>query len=86
MILKMFDKKIILPEMLYDRIEEEISPYLAVAPKAVGSSKTLARMLGPKIDDAVIEKTINLLCDTWDGKEAREGIEAFLNKRKPYWS
>ena len=71
---------------LYDRIEEEISPYLAVAPKAVGSSKTLARMLGPRIDDAVIEKTINLLCDTWEGKEAREGIEAFLSKRKPYWS
>ncbi len=69
----------------YARIEAEVSPYLVVAPKAVGASKALARMLGPKIDDTVIDETIKLLCDTWEGREAQEGIDAFLNKQKPHW-
>ena len=70
----------------YARLEAEVAPYLVVAPKAVGSSKKLARMLGPNIDDAVIEETIKMLCDIWESKEAKEGIDAFINKRKPHWS
>jgi len=67
-------------------IEAEIAPYLSVAPNAVAASKALARSLGPRIDDAVIEDTIKRLADTWEGEEAREGIDAFLNKRKPRWA
>ena len=65
------------------RIEAEIAPYLKVAPGAVGASKALARALGPKIDDAVIEETVKRLADTWEGHEAKAGIDAFLNKTAP---
>ncbi|GHA51192.1 enoyl-CoA hydratase [Amylibacter ulvae] len=67
-------------------IEAEIAPYLHVAPQAVGHAKALARKLGPKIDDAVIDETITLLADVWEGAEASEGLDAFLNKTTPSWA
>ena len=67
------------------RIEEEISPYLMAAPEAVAASKRLIRSLGTRIDDSVIEDTVNRLADTWEGEEAATGIEAFLNKSRFPW-
>ncbi len=67
-------------------IEAEVKPYLCVAPKAVASAKALARALGPRIDAEVIDDTIRRLADTWEGEEAAEGIEAFLNKRPARWA
>ncbi len=66
-------------------IEAEVSPYLSVAPGAVGRAKALARTLGLRIDDAVIDETITLLADAWETEEAREGIDAFLRKRPASW-
>ena len=66
-------------------IEAEVVPYLSTAPGAVARAKKLARRLGPTIDAAVIEETIEALADTWEGAEAREGVAAFLGKRKPKW-
>ena len=70
---------------LDNRVEQEVLPYLSVAPNAVASAKALARQLGPRIDEDVINKTIIALADTWEGDEAQEGIDAFLNKRRPKW-
>ncbi|NNE89136.1 MAG: crotonase/enoyl-CoA hydratase family protein [Silicimonas sp.] len=67
-------------------VEAEVAPYLAVAPGAVGRSKALARFLGPRIDDQVINETIDRLVETWEGKEAADGIAAFLDKTIPPWS
>ena len=66
-------------------IEAEIKPYLGAAPAAVAASKALARSLGTPITDAVIDDTIRRLADTWETPEAREGISAFFEKRKPDW-
>lgn len=66
-------------------ISSEITPYLSAAPHAVASAKELARALGPIIDDTVISATIERLADTWEGAEAKEGVSAFLEKRKPWW-
>ena len=66
-------------------VEAEVSPYLSTAPQAVANSKALARFLGPTIDDATIDATIDQLVETWEGKEAAEGISAFLNKAKASW-
>lgn len=73
-------------EQLDARIEAEVAPYLKVAPRAVSASKALARSLGPKIDDAVIEDTVKRLADTWEGQEAKAGIDAFLTKKQPPWA
>ena len=73
-------------ETLEARTEAEIMPFLSVAPEAVACSKALARMLGQHINDQVIDETITRLCDIWEGEEAKEGIDAFLSKRKPRWA
>ncbi|WP_299818883.1 crotonase/enoyl-CoA hydratase family protein [uncultured Roseibium sp.] len=76
---------IVSPDALDDAVEREVTPYLAAAPAAVAASKALARSLGPAITDEIIEDTIRRLADTWETPEAREGISAFLEKRKPDW-
>ena len=71
---------------LDEAIEREIKPYLSAAPVAVAASKALARSLGPAITETVIEDTIRRLADTWETPDAREGISAFFEKRKPAWT
>ena len=72
-------------ENLDQSVESHLNPYLQTAPKAVGEAKALLRSLGPRIDEQVIEGTIERLADIWEGEEASHGIEAFLNKTKPRW-
>lgn len=66
-------------------VQAEITPYLACAPGAVAQAKALTRRLGPVIDQATIDETINALVDRWNSDEAREGINAFFEKRAPNW-
>ncbi len=66
-------------------VEAEVKPYLSAAPGAVARSKRLARMLGPKLDAATLEATIEALADAWDDAEAHEGVDAFFGKRAPRW-
>ena len=72
-------------EELDEAIEAEVAPYLACAPQAVARAKALARTLGPKIDDDVIDRTIGELVACWEGQEAKDGIGGFFAKRKPSW-
>lgn len=73
-------------EGLDDAVAAEVKPYLGAAPGAVARSKALARALGPAIDDAVIGETIERLADAWESDEAREGVGAFFDRRKPGWA
>ncbi|MEM8788069.1 MAG: crotonase/enoyl-CoA hydratase family protein [Pseudomonadota bacterium] len=66
-------------------VETALAPYLKAAPHAVAASKALARRLGPRIDDALIEETISALADTWEGAEAQAGVGAFFAKSPPPW-
>lgn len=72
-------------EALDEAIEAEVRPYLNCAPEAVARAKALARRLGPKIDDEVIDHTIGELVACWNGEEAKEGVSAFFEKRKADW-
>ena len=72
-------------ENLDQSVESHLNPYLQTEPKAVGEAKALLRSLGPRIDEQVIEATIERLADIWEGEEASHGIDAFLNKTKPRW-
>ena len=78
--------KVVSADGLDAAIEAEIKPYLGCAPEAVADSKKLARMLGPKIEPEIIQKTIEALADSWDKAEAHEGVSAFFDKRKPNWT
>lgn len=66
-------------------VEAEVAPYLMCAPGAVAAAKALTRRLGPVIDQATIDHTVQALVDRWEGDEAPEGIAAFFEKRKPSW-
>lgn len=70
---------------LDDAVEAEVLPYLSCAPGAVAEAKALARALGPRIDTAVIDATIDALVKRWESAEAAEGIAAFFEKRVPSW-
>lgn len=78
--------KIVPAEDLDVAIESEITPYLSCAPGAVADAKALARALGPQIDDATIDHTIEALVARWSSPESVEGIGAFFDKRKPDWT
>jgi len=51
----------------------------------VADAKALARRLGPVIDDAVIDETVEALVKRWESAETAEGIAAFFEKRPPAW-
>lgn len=77
--------KIVEQSVLDAAVETEILPYLQTAPVAVARAKRLARSLGPVIDEATIDFTVNQLADCWEDPEAHEGIAAFFDKRKSDW-
>ncbi|TYP60496.1 methylglutaconyl-CoA hydratase [Stutzerimonas stutzeri] len=66
-------------------VEAELAPFLQAAPGAVAAAKAQCRALGPRIDAAVIEDSIDRLVAVWQGAEAPEGISAFFERRKPAW-
>jgi len=66
-------------------IEAAVAPYLACAPGAVAAAKAMTLSLGPVIDETVLSASADALVSVWEGDEAREGIAAFFEKRKPNW-
>lgn len=73
-------------EELDEAIEAEIRHILAAAPAAVARAKALVRSLGSPITDDVIERVVQQLADSWETEEAREGLSAFFEHRKPSWT
>jgi methylglutaconyl-CoA hydratase len=64
-------------------IETETESFLAASPMAVSAAKALVRSLGRSIDESAIENTIQRLADTWETPDAREGVRAFFEGRRP---
>lgn len=66
-------------------VEVELRAVLRSSPSAIAEAKRLFRRAGVRDLDAAIEGAINALVRTWEGGDAREGLTAFLEKRKPHW-
>lgn len=59
----------------------------ANAPGAVGDAKALVRDLtGVTIDQGLIEETARRIASRRVSDEGREGVQAFLDKRRPLWA
>lgn len=66
-------------------VEEEISLILNCAPGAVARAKALIAYVARHHGEDNYIYTADRLADAWETAEAREGIEAFLNKGRPSW-
>ncbi len=72
-------------EELDDAVGKEIRNVMRCAPQAVAASKVLiSAVIGHSPEDCR-DDTAGRLADTWETESAREGISAFLEKRKPVW-
>lgn len=70
-------------EATLDRLVENL---LACGPNAQKEAKALIRLVAHRpIDDAVMEETASLIARIRASDEGREGVAAFLEKRKPGW-
>ena len=67
--------------------EHTLVDLLVGGPKAQAEAKALVRAVaGRPIDDELIDDTARRIARIRAGDEAREGLDAFLSKRKPAWA
>ncbi|MEE9396583.1 MAG: crotonase/enoyl-CoA hydratase family protein [Methylococcales bacterium] len=73
-------------EKLDEIIDQEIKLILKCAPGAIAATKKLIKYVDSHNDTENRSYTANALADAWDAAEGKEGIDAFLNKRKAEWN
>lgn len=68
------------------RIEELTGVLLANAPNGLSKAKQIVvDVAHGEIDDDMIAGTVKFIADIRDSDEGREGLSAFLEKRRPVW-
>jgi len=73
-------------DALDQRLQSLLQQLAQNGPEAMAASKALARFVGRgPVDRVMIEETARRIADIRVGPEGREGISAFLEKRKPRW-
>ena len=79
---------IVLPDELDNRVNELLSALFFAGPQAQAESKALIRAVAhrPIDDDSVIADTAARIARVRATPEAKEGVAAFLGKRRPAWA
>ena len=67
-------------------VKEEVQACLACAPGAVADAKEMLRRIAGEIPEQLIDDTAWWLARRWQDPEAREGLAAFLERRRPDWA
>jgi methylglutaconyl-CoA hydratase len=74
------------PEELDLRINALLGALMQTSASAVSESKRLVRELADRpIDDAIVADTADRIASIRTSDDGREGVRAFLEKRKPRW-
>ncbi|WP_267549789.1 crotonase/enoyl-CoA hydratase family protein [Rhizobium rhizogenes] len=77
--------RVVPEEALDETVEAEVRHFLAASPQAAARAKALARSVGRPITDDMIDHVVEQLADAWETEEAKEGVTAFFEKRRPNW-
>ncbi|WP_440964014.1 enoyl-CoA hydratase/isomerase family protein [Massilia sp. GER05] len=73
-------------DALDERVAGIVRALVAASPNAVREAKRLVQdVAGRSIDDALVNDTVVRIADIRASNEGREGIQSFLEKRKPSW-
>jgi len=73
-------------EALRERVADLLKLILTGGPVAVRAAKTLARRFADRpVDDVVLNETSALIAAIRVSEEGKEGLSAFMEKRKPAW-
>ncbi len=67
------------------RVEAHCKLALAASPEAVAATKALLAEMGAAPDQALLETALSWNVGTRSSEAAKEGIGAFLERRKPRW-
>lgn len=70
---------------LWKKASEIIKDLCTSAPQAISEAKELIRQVSKLPYEEAKKFTINKIADLRASKEGKEGIKAFLNKKRPYW-
>ena len=82
-----FVQEICPPEELDGTVNLLLGQFMAASPQAIASAKRLlAEVAHRPVDDALIDDTARRIADSRASEDGREGVEAFLGKRKPRWA
>ena len=81
-----FVHEVVDADALDAKVDEVLKNILAAAPGAVAESKKLWRdMAGQPITEALNADTVERIATLRASEEGKEGLRAFLEKRKPSW-
>ncbi|MDL9999516.1 enoyl-CoA hydratase/isomerase family protein [Variovorax sp. J22P240] len=81
-----FVHEVVAADALDAKVAEIVKALTSASPAAVRACKTLiADVAGREIDDALVTKTVQGIADIRASEEGREGVQSFLQKRKPSW-
>lgn len=78
--------KVVEADALNDALEETLKDMLVCGPHSQARAKELIGKVAYRpLGDAVMEETAGMIAKTRASEEGKEGVNAFLEKRKPNW-
>lgn len=81
-----FVHEVVSAEQLDAKVAELVKALVNASPNAVRSCKELVQTVAEReIDGALIAHTVEGIADIRSSSEGKEGVQSFLQKRKPNW-